>query len=235
MEQHEIAAAGPFLVLRMQDKTFLKLPLEERQQSLQTLSKLRPKRCEEVCITLLKTSKLFQPSSLETTRELAARFLAEVASTDGALHLLAEVANSKPWRNSKGVREASTAALARLHARVEERLVRNMVEGTKAEGEGAARIGNTTVSKKVRKPQAAKTTGSGKTAATGAGKTGTGAPKRKTNPGTAAEGSPSADEAPAAPNATKTTMRKRRPAEPAGQDPQTDDKPDGRASTAAGE
>ena len=34
-----------------------KLPLEEREQSLQTLSKLRPKRCEEVCIALLKTSQ----------------------------------------------------------------------------------------------------------------------------------------------------------------------------------
>ena len=111
METHEIAAAGPFLVLRIQDKSFLKQPLEEREQSLQTLSKLRPKRCEEICIALLSEKKLMRPAALEETRELAARFLAEVASTDDAYHLLQRVAESKPWHNGKRVRDAAAAAL----------------------------------------------------------------------------------------------------------------------------
>jgi serine/threonine protein kinase len=228
MEKHEIAAAGPFLVLRMQDKAFLKLPLEERRQSMQTLSKLRPKRCEEVCITLLNTTKLFQPAALETTRELAARYLAEVASTDGALHLLTEVSKSKPWRNSKGVREAATAALARLTQRVEEQLARKSTTDAQADGEGPRRPGGTTVSK--RKKPAGKTTGSGKTG-TGQGKTGTGAPKRKTNPGAAPADAAPADGAEPA----KTTMRKKRANDSAAQDNDGDEAAAGRASSAAGE
>src|SRR5204863_3588081 len=111
-----------FLVLRIQDKTFLKLPLDERDASLKTLSVLRPKRCEEVCVTLLSESKLLRSSALETTRGLAARYLAEVASTDEAYRLLEGVAHSKPWHNSKAVREAAAAAVARLTERAQQAL-----------------------------------------------------------------------------------------------------------------
>lgn len=119
MAQYGIAAAGPFLVLRMQDKVFLKLPFDEREQSIQTLAILRPKRCEEVCMALLQDSRLLRPSSLETTRELAAQFLAEVGSSNGALQLLETIARSKPWSNSKAIREATAAAAVRLKERLE--------------------------------------------------------------------------------------------------------------------
>ena len=122
MESYEIAAAGPFLVLRIQDKGFLKLPLEERQQSLHTLCKLRPKRGEDVCVALLREAKLLRSAALETTRELAARYLAEVASTDDAYHLLDSISKSKPWYNGKGVREAASAGLARVSQRAQEAL-----------------------------------------------------------------------------------------------------------------
>jgi hypothetical protein len=120
MADYGIAAAGPFLVLRMQDKSFLKLPFDEREQCMQTLAILRPKRCEEVCIALLQDSRLLRPSALETTRELAAQFLAEVGSGNGALQLLETIANSKPWSNSKSIREATATAALRLKARLEE-------------------------------------------------------------------------------------------------------------------
>ena len=120
MEEHNITIAGPFLVLRIQEPEFAKLPLGERHQALQTLSKLRPKRCEEVCIALLQDAPLLRSQSRDETRELAAQFLAEVATSDPALFLLENVAKSSSWRNSKRVRDAATAALDRLKARAEE-------------------------------------------------------------------------------------------------------------------
>ena len=148
MELHQISAAGPFLVLRIQDTAFLKLPLEEREASLHTLSKLRPKRCEEVCMALLQESKLFRPTALESTRELSAKFLAEVASTDDAYHLLDAVAKSKPWRNSKLVRNAASSAIIRINERAQEALEarKNATEARRSQVGDAP--GRTTVSKK---------------------------------------------------------------------------------------
>ncbi|MEY4576242.1 MAG: hypothetical protein RL701_945 [Pseudomonadota bacterium] len=120
MEEHNIVIAGPFLVLRIQEQEFSKLSFEERRQALQTLCTLRPKRCEEVCMALLGQTQLLPSRSRDETRELAAQFLAEVASSDGALFLLEGIAESSAWRNSKRVREAATSALQRLKARAEE-------------------------------------------------------------------------------------------------------------------
>jgi hypothetical protein len=120
MEQHNITIAGPFLVLRIQERTFVKLPHDERAQALQTLCKLRPKRGEEVCMTLLKESRLLRPTALEETRALAAQFLAEVASSNDALFLLERIAKSNVFKNSKRVREAAAAAIQRLQARATE-------------------------------------------------------------------------------------------------------------------
>lgn len=225
MEQHQIAAAGPFLVLRIQDKAFLKLPIEEREQSLQTLCMLRPRRCEEICMALLSESRLFRSGAFETTRELAARFLAEVASTDSAFHLLQAVASSKPWQNGKSVRAAAQAAIDRLQSRAQELLEarKSAIQTKRSEGETAA--------------------------ATGApGTRTTGAKKRRAHPGSrtgatkAVAGKPGADKstaaarvtaAPAAPGGIEkegdTAVRKKRAAQ-AGPEPEVP----GRNSTAAG-
>ncbi|HKP57454.1 MAG TPA: protein kinase [Polyangiales bacterium] len=120
MEANNIQISGPFLVLRIQEREFSKLPLDERRQALQTLSKLRAKRCEEVCIALLKDEKLLRSNASEETRELAAGFLAEVASTDGAFFMLDQIAKSSILRNSKRVRDAAASALQRLKERAEE-------------------------------------------------------------------------------------------------------------------
>jgi hypothetical protein len=109
--------AGPFLVLRVQSDAFSKLPYEERKQALRTLCALRPRRAEEICIKLLSESKLLRSRRLEETRELAAMFLAEVASTNPALYLLEEVSTSKWWHSSSRVRDAAAAALKRLEER----------------------------------------------------------------------------------------------------------------------
>src|SRR5262249_48127406 len=69
MEMHNIAIAGPFLVLRIQEDNFAKLPLDERKQALQALCKLRAKRGEEVCMELLSNSSLFRSRASDETRE----------------------------------------------------------------------------------------------------------------------------------------------------------------------
>jgi serine/threonine protein kinase len=162
MEEHNITIAGPFLVLRIQEAEFAKLPIGERHQALQTLSKLRPKRCEEVCIALLKEAPLLRSQSRDETRELAAQFLAEVATSDPALFLLENVAKSSSWRNSKRVRDAATAALDRLKARAEE-----------AERRRAERKNNASLHADLRKQRsgvgAAPGTGAGMKAPSGAG------------------------------------------------------------------
>jgi hypothetical protein len=105
------------LVLRIQEQEFAKLPFEERQQALQTLSRLRPKRCAEVCMALLSDARVLRLGAHEETRELAAQFLAEVAASDPAFFLLEDIAKSSAWRNSKRVRESASAALERLKQR----------------------------------------------------------------------------------------------------------------------
>ena len=120
MESHGISVAGPFLVLRIQDKSFLKLAHEERRQSLQTLCALRPKRGEEVCRELLKDTKLFRSAGFETTQQLACEFLAEVTATDAGFYALDQVARGKAWHYSKAVREAAAKGLDRLTQRAEE-------------------------------------------------------------------------------------------------------------------
>jgi eukaryotic-like serine/threonine-protein kinase len=227
MEKNQIAAAGPFLVLRIQDKAFLKLPFEEREQSLQTLCTLRPRRCEEVCMALLRESRLLRPNALETTREMACRFLAEVASTDAALHLLQSVSSSKPWHNSKRVRESAREALDRLAKRAQALIEarKSAVEGKRSE-DGASAT----------RPPGTRTTGAKK-------------PARKTQPGsrpgaskpadprtpssTGAAPRPAAGGVPAAAPAKDgtTAMRKKRPSE-VGEPPAT---PARRASTASGD
>jgi len=120
LEEHKIMAAGPFLVIRIQDADFVKHPLEERRQSLQALATLKPDRCEVICRQWLQESKLLRPEALESTREIAARFLGEVATSRESFYMLDQIANSKPWTNGQRIREAAASALTRAAARAAE-------------------------------------------------------------------------------------------------------------------
>jgi len=189
MEKHNIAVAGPFLVVRMQEKGFLGLPLDERRQSMQTLSKLRPKRAEELCVALLQDQPLFRSSSKEETRELAAHFLAEVAAPPGnqAGALLTQIEQSKPWRNSKGVRQAAGAAIVRLNERLEQlAAARKQVEATRGSAATTVSGGRKVVTKKKRRTRPPGTaTGPGAKAPSTAGAkapTASGIDERKAQP-----------------------------------------------------
>jgi hypothetical protein len=171
---------------------------------------------------------LLRPNALETTRELACRFLAEVASTDASLHLLQAVASSKPWYNSKRVRDAAREALDRLNKRAQAALdARKSAVDVKRTEEGA----------RATRPPGTRTTGAKKTARkTGSGsrpgaarslapKTASGAATVPPVPTAAADGGTDAKDG-------KTAMRKKRPNELAAEPPAT---PARRASTATGD
>lgn len=119
METYNIAVAGPFVVLRIQDAGFLKLPFEERKQAIHTVCTLRPRRAEELCIELLSQTGLVRSKALEETRELAAKYLGEIATTQPAFYLLDEISRASRWKANEQVREAATAALARIAQRAE--------------------------------------------------------------------------------------------------------------------
>jgi|GEM_PF-1077229 len=137
METHNIVIAGAFLVLRIQQSSFSKLPLSERKQALQSLSKLRSKRCEEVCIELLSETSLFPNRNRDETRELAAQYLGELASSDAALFLLESTAKSSAFRNNKRVRDAAQAALDRLKARAQEAIESRKAERKQGAGQSS--------------------------------------------------------------------------------------------------
>jgi hypothetical protein len=102
---------------------------------LQTLCTLRPKRCEEVSIELLSETSLLRSRSRDETRELAAQFLGELASSDEALFLLEGIAKSSAFRNSKRVRDAAQAALDRLKTRAHQAIERKVAERKQGTGQ----------------------------------------------------------------------------------------------------
>ncbi|MBN1654045.1 MAG: protein kinase [Deltaproteobacteria bacterium] len=124
MQAYAIAAAGPFLVLRMQSNRFFKLPFDERKQCFETLTTLRPKRAEEVCQTLLANSGILSTKSVRETHELAAQLLGEIASTNESLYLLEDIARSSRWQSSEMLRKAAARALERISERAAEVLER---------------------------------------------------------------------------------------------------------------
>lgn len=120
IEEHQIGAAGPFLVIRIQDKEFIKAPRDERVQCLRTLKTLKAQRCEEVCLTWLQESSWLRSEALDSTRVLAAEFLGEIATTNKAFFALEAVANGKGWKDARRVKDAAAAALARVRERAKE-------------------------------------------------------------------------------------------------------------------
>jgi hypothetical protein len=72
-----------------------------------------------LCIELLSQTGLIRSKALEETRELAAKYLGEIATTQPAFYLLDEISRTSRWKANEQVREAATAALARIAQRAE--------------------------------------------------------------------------------------------------------------------
>jgi hypothetical protein len=132
METYNITVAGPFVVLRIQDKAFIKLGYDERKQALHTVCTLRPKRAEELCIEILSQTALIRSKAMEETRELAAQYLGEIATTQPAFYLLDETSRASKWKADEAVRQAATQALTRIAQRAERAKAAAAGRGTQA-------------------------------------------------------------------------------------------------------
>ena len=111
-----LVAAGPAVVLQIQNPTFHTLSVEERQLWLHSLVSLNPRRATSVCSELLKEHQIIPTEAVETTRVLCADLLAGMASVE-ALEAAVE-ASKKRWWNTTPVREAAERAVERITANI---------------------------------------------------------------------------------------------------------------------
>ncbi len=120
LAHHQVKAAGPLLVRKAQEASFVKLTLDERREILSALFVLHPVRGEQVSIELLqKKSRLGTDDALEQTRLLAADLLSREGRSPEALN--AAIAASKGGflsGNSPALRERALAAAHAIAARL---------------------------------------------------------------------------------------------------------------------
>ena len=85
LAHHQVKAAGPLLVRKVQDASFHQLAADERREMLSALFSLHPLRGEQVSLELLqKKSLLSTDEPLEQTRVLAAELLGREARSHGS-------------------------------------------------------------------------------------------------------------------------------------------------------
>ena len=111
-----LMAAGPAIVLQIQNPTFHTLTVDERQLWLHSLLTLNPRRAASVCSELLKEHQIIPTEAVEATRVLCAELLSGMASEE-ALDAALE-ASKKRWWNSTPVREAAERAVTRINANI---------------------------------------------------------------------------------------------------------------------
>jgi len=121
---HQVKAAGPLLVRRVQDASFHQLALDERREVLAALASLNPARAEAILIELLQKHGLITTEEpLEQTRVVAVELLGKDARSMEALQA-ALGAMKRRWWNSQPLRDraqvAAEAFAARLGRRVSE-------------------------------------------------------------------------------------------------------------------
>ena len=122
LANHQIRAAGPLLVRRVQDGSFHQLTLEERREILSALHALNPARGEAVAIEALQKHGLLTDESVEQTRAISAELLGREARSQEALDAALAAAKRRPW-NSQLLRDAATTAAEAVAARLGKRLL----------------------------------------------------------------------------------------------------------------
>ena len=111
-----LMAAGPAIVLQIQNPTFHTLSVEERQLWLHSLVMLNPRRATSVCSEILAEHQIIPTEAAEATRVLCAELLSGMASEE-ALAAAVE-ASKKRWWNTTPVREAAERAVTRISANI---------------------------------------------------------------------------------------------------------------------
>ncbi|MCC6552256.1 MAG: protein kinase [Polyangiaceae bacterium] len=122
LAHHQIRAAGPLLVRRVQDPSFHQLTVEERREIMTALHSLNPARGEAIAIEALARRGLLTDDAVEQTRAIAAELLGREARSQDALDAAIAAAKRRPW-NSQLLRDAAGAAAEAIAARLGKRLL----------------------------------------------------------------------------------------------------------------
>jgi hypothetical protein len=109
MAFHQVRAAGPLLVKRVQDPTFNQLPVQERRELLSALFTLNPQRGEQIAIEIVQKHGLLVDEALEQTRALCAELLGQHSKTMEALDAVLQ-ASKRRWWNTQPLRDAALIA-----------------------------------------------------------------------------------------------------------------------------
>ncbi|AUX39780.1 uncharacterized protein SOCE26_011750 [Sorangium cellulosum] len=121
LAHHQVRAAGPLLVRRVQDSSFHQLTLDERREFLGALYTLNPARGESVAVETLQRHGLLADEAVEQTRCLSAELLGREARSQEALDAALAAAKRRPW-NSQPLRDAAAAAAEAIAARLGRRI-----------------------------------------------------------------------------------------------------------------
>ncbi|WP_437677994.1 protein kinase domain-containing protein [Sorangium sp. So ce131] len=121
LAHHQVRAAGPLLVRRVQDSSFHQLTLDERREFLGALYTLNPARGESVAVETLQRHGLLADDAVEQTRCLSAELLGREARSQEALDAALAAAKRRPW-NSQPLRDAAAAAAEAIAARLGRRI-----------------------------------------------------------------------------------------------------------------
>lgn len=109
MAYHQVRAAGPLLVKRVQDPTFNQLPVQERRELLTALYALNPQRGEQIASEIVQKHGLLVDEALEQTRALCAELLGLHAQNREALDAVLQAARRR-WWNTQPLRESALIA-----------------------------------------------------------------------------------------------------------------------------
>jgi serine/threonine protein kinase len=122
LAQHQVRAAGPLLVRRVQDPSFHQLPVDERREILRALFALHLARAESLSVEILnKHSLLGTDDATEQTRAICAELLGANSNSSEALEAVLGGLKRR-WWNSQLLRDAATIAADAIAARLGKRI-----------------------------------------------------------------------------------------------------------------
>src|SRR5690606_25511519 len=99
--RHKVRSAGPRLVTIVEDDAFIARALDEQEQVLNALWALNPARSEKLLSELVSKHGLMGNPTLDQTRALAARMLAQRGDTQRALEALQGAEARRPWNSTE--------------------------------------------------------------------------------------------------------------------------------------
>ena len=121
MAFHQVRAAGPLIVKRVQDPSFNQIPIEERRELFTALYALNAPRAEQIAVEIVQKHGLLVDDALEQTRALCAELLGLHAQAMPALEAVL-AASKRRWWNTQPLRDAATVAAEAIAARLGRRI-----------------------------------------------------------------------------------------------------------------